>query len=75
MKEFTDRHPVMDRASGWTHLQTGQAVTAAEQGHPASAGTIDDITPDALILWVGLPGASPRRLFMCTDQVKILPIH
>lgn len=77
MKEHTEDTaiPTAVRASDWTHLRTGQAVTVAEPGHLAATGTVDDITPDASILWIRLPVASPRRLFMCTDQVKIHPIH
>lgn len=77
MKEITEDtdFPAMVRRSDWTHLRPGQAVTVAEHGHPAGNGTIDDITPDASILWVRLAGASPRRLFMCTDPVKIHATH
>ena len=64
----------MDRASDWTHLRTGLA-TVTEQGHPASAGSIDGITPDASTLWVRLAVASPRRLFLCTDHVKLHAFH
>jgi hypothetical protein len=62
-------------ASDWTCLRSGQAVTIAEQGRPASPGTIDNITPDGSILWVRLPGPSPRRLYLSTDPVTVQPSH
>jgi hypothetical protein len=75
VQEFSEDtgFPAMVRASDWTHLWTGQAVTVAEQGRPAGTGTIDDISPDASVLWVRLAGVSPRRLFVRTDPVKIRP--
>lgn len=73
MQEITEdaEFPADVPASDWTGLRTGQAVTITEQGRPAAAGTIDAITPDASILWVRLPGPSPRRLYLCTDPVTI----
>ncbi|MCB5281102.1 MULTISPECIES: efflux RND transporter periplasmic adaptor subunit [unclassified Arthrobacter] len=77
MQEITENAelPADVPASDWSGLRTGQTVTITEQGHPTSNGTIDAITPDASILWVRLPGPSPRRLFLCTDPVTIHPSH
>jgi hypothetical protein len=67
--------PAEDPASDWTGLRAGQAAITTEHGYPAIAGTIDAIAPDASILWVRLPGPSPRRFFLSTDPVTIHPSH
>jgi hypothetical protein len=75
VKEFpeeTDRLPAAP-ASDWTGLRPGQPVTVTAEGHSACTGFIDDVTPDASILWIRLTGATPRRMFLCTDPVKIRP--
>lgn len=75
MKEFpekTDGFPVAS-ASDWTALRPGQPVTVTAEGHNACTGFIDDVTADASILWIRLSGATPRRMFLCTDPVKIQP--
>jgi hypothetical protein len=75
VKEFPEHTDSLPAApvSDWTRLRVGQPVTVTEEGRSACTGIIDNLTPDASILWISLTGLSPRRMFLCSDPVKVQP--
>jgi hypothetical protein len=57
----------------WMDLAPGQDVEIRESGRPAGKGTVDDVTPDASVVWVWIDGHAPRRMYLAGDPVEIIP--
>lgn len=55
----------------WRALHRGDRVTINQGTHHLGAGIVDDMTHDAAVVWVKLPGPSPRRMFHCEDPVEL----
>jgi hypothetical protein len=46
----------------WANLRPGQEVEIRESGRPGGRGVIDNLTPDASVVWVRIDGHAQRRL-------------
>lgn len=57
----------------WVTLAPGQEVTIRESGRQSGLGVIDNLTPDASVVWVRIDGHAPRRIYLAGDTVKIVP--
>lgn len=57
----------------WETLAAGQEVTIRESGQPSGHGIIDNLTPDASVVWVRIDGHAPRRMYLAGDPVEISP--
>ncbi|MFE4836044.1 hypothetical protein ACFRAU_15365 [Arthrobacter sp. NPDC056691] len=58
----------------WTKLTPAQDVEVREAGRPAGRGVVDNVTPDASVVWVRIDGHAPRRMYLAGDPVELLPV-
>ncbi|GAC1381136.1 MAG: hypothetical protein NVS2B15_16960 [Pseudarthrobacter sp.] len=58
----------------WAKLAPGQEVTIRESGRQYWNGVIDNLTPDASVVWVQVDGHAPRRMYLAGDPVEIVPV-
>ncbi|KUM36374.1 hypothetical protein [Arthrobacter sp. EpRS71] len=72
------RVPLAPRLKGeeddWTQLE-GSLVEIRQAGALIRTGTVDAVTADSSMIWIGQDGALPRQLFLRADGTKVWTFH